>query len=297
MDFLKQYIVQSISAASNSLRLNNQKIEVVALLREIILKSDDLEGDIKEMKKITEVSTFAIRLHEIYIYLTQSTLDFFKISEKFKDHSRYLIKDLSHLLDVASPQSINSTMEKLKKDKLKVSPEAEIEEKNTKFAPEISVDFSNRTSSYPDFTTVVDKEENIKEKESIIFEDETPAGDVIADYDTIILKPIKTLEPFLKTLSAGTINSTEIEQYVSTLKANAQLSETANFDVIANMHRIAAKALSLIASRKIEPDKDVLESIRACLIVIVAVVKGKDVDITNYLNKAEEFGQKVLTIK
>ncbi|MDP4115385.1 MAG: hypothetical protein Q8903_04585 [Bacteroidota bacterium] len=297
MDFLKQYIVQSISAASNSLRLNNQKIEVVALLREIILKSDDLEGDIKEMKKITEVSTFAIRLHEIYIYLTQSTLDFFKISEKFKDHSRYLIKDLSHLLDVASPQSINSTMEKLKKDKLKVSPEAEIEEKNTKFAPEISVDFSNRTSSYPDFTTVVDKEENIKEKESIIFEDETPAGDVIADYDTIILKPIKTLEPFLKTLSAGTINSTEIEQYVSTLKANAQLSETANFDVIANMHRIAAKTLSLIASRKIEPDKDVLESIRACLIVIVAVVKGKDVDITNYLNKAEEFGQKVLTIK
>jgi len=34
---------------------------------------------------------------------------------------------------------------------------------------------------------------------------------------------------------------------------------------------------------------------RACLIVIVAVVRGKDVDITNYLNKAEDFERKIRT--
>lgn len=297
MDFLKQYIVQSISAASNSLRLNNQKIEVVALLREIILKSENLEEDIKEMKKITEVSTFAIRLHEIYIFLTQSTIDFFKISEKFKDHSRYLIKDLSHLLDVASPQSINAIIDKLKKDKAAVTEPVEKEEKVKEEIPEISVDLSNRTSNYPDLNTVIEKEETIQEKEKIIFEEEAPVGDVIGDYDTIILAPIKTLEPFLKTLSGNGIDGVELEKYASILQENAQLSETAKFDVVANMHRIAAKTLRLIAAKKIMPDRDVLESIRACLIVIVAVVKGKDVDITNYLNKAEEFGQKVLTIK
>jgi len=41
----------------------------------------------------------------------------------------------------------------------------------------------------------------------------------------------------------------------------------------------------------------VIESLRACLIVIVAVVRGKDVDINNYLNKAERFGNQLLKIK
>jgi hypothetical protein len=33
------------------------------------------------------------------------------------------------------------------------------------------------------------------------------------------------------------------------------------------------------------------------LIVIVAVVRGKDVDINNYLNKAEQFGNQIIKIK
>jgi len=45
------------------------------------------------------------------------------------------------------------------------------------------------------------------------------------------------------------------------------------------------------------PGKDVVDALRACLIVIVAVVKGKEVDITNYLNRAEEFGKRIKIIK
>ena len=41
------------------------------------------------------------------------------------------------------------------------------------------------------------------------------------------------------------------------------------------------------------PGKSVVDSIRACLIVIVAVVRGKDVDITRYLNRAEDFGKEI----
>ena len=68
-DFVKQYIVQSISVAANNLRLSTEKIEVVALLRDAIVKSEDVESDIREMKKITELSTLAIRLNEILSYL------------------------------------------------------------------------------------------------------------------------------------------------------------------------------------------------------------------------------------
>ena len=55
------------------------------------------------------------------------------------------------------------------------------------------------------------------------------------------------------------------------------------------------KALKLIKSQELVPGKNVIESMRACLIVIVAVVRGKEVDITNYLNKAEDFERKIQT--
>ena len=81
MDLVKHYIIQSIIIASNNLRLNNQQIEVVALLKEAINKSDNLSDDLINMKKITELSLLAIRLNEIYNSLTQSQIDFLKISE------------------------------------------------------------------------------------------------------------------------------------------------------------------------------------------------------------------------
>jgi hypothetical protein len=58
------------------------------------------------------------------------------------------------------------------------------------------------------------------------------------------------------------------------------------------MHEIVAYAMDEIINGKLLPDKKIIESLRACLIVIAAVVKRKDVDITGYLNRAEEFGKK-----
>ena len=114
MDLIKNYINQSITIAANNLRLNNQQIEVVALLKEAISKSDKLSDDLINMKKITELSTLAIRLNDIYNSLTQNPIDFLKISDQFKEHSRYLIKDLGHMLDVCTPAIFKSAIEKLK---------------------------------------------------------------------------------------------------------------------------------------------------------------------------------------
>ena len=114
MDLVKQYINQSITIAANNLRLNNQQIEVVALLKEAIIKSENLSDDLINMKKITELSLLAIRLNEIYNYLTQNTIDLLKISDQFKEHSRQLIKDLDHMLDVSTPSSFKSAIDKLK---------------------------------------------------------------------------------------------------------------------------------------------------------------------------------------
>ncbi len=113
MDLIKQYIAQSLTAASNNLRLTNHQLESLGLLREVLLKSEDLSADIDKMKTITELSTLAIRLNEIYNYLSHGKIDFFKFSDQFKEHSQYLINDLTQLLGLDNPALIKDAINKL----------------------------------------------------------------------------------------------------------------------------------------------------------------------------------------
>ncbi len=282
MDLIKNYINQSISIAANNLRLNNQQIEVVALLKEAITKSDKLSDDLINMKKITELSTLAIRLNDIYNSLTQNPIDFIKISDQFKEHCRFLIKDLGHMLDVCTPVIFKSAIEKLKD--IGVYPKEEIK-----------VDLSKRVYDDEPF----EKSETEEIKEEIIFEEveETETEEIIQNFESIILSPVKPLDNLLKKLSNNDVEYEELIRFSKIMDENAALSRKIGFEILSGMHRIVSKALILIKNRDLMPGKEVIESLRACLIVIVAVVRGKDVDINNYLNKAERFGNQLLKIK
>ena len=282
MDLIKQYIVQSINIAANNLRLNNQQIEVVALLKQTISKSENLSDDLINMKKITELSMLAIRLNEIYNSLTQNPIDLLKISDQFKEHSRYLIKDLGHMLDITTPIVFKSAIEKL--NNAIVFPKEEIR-----------VDLSKRVPLEEPF--IKSETEEIKEK--IIFSDDIENEDeeIIQKFEPTILGPIKPLDNLLKKISNNEIDHEELIKFAQIMEDNAVLSRKIGFEILSGMHRIVSKALILIKNRELMPGKEVIENLRACLIVIVAVVRGKDVDINNYLNKAEDFGNKLATIK
>ncbi|MBS4035605.1 MAG: hypothetical protein KGZ85_14130 [Ignavibacterium sp.] len=280
MDLIKQYLTQSITAASNNLRLSSQQIEIVALLKSVINKSEDLGNDLINMKKITELSTLAIRLYDIYNFLTQNQLDLIKLSDQFKDHSRYLIKDLSHMLENVTPSAFQNSLDKLYK-----KPESSIE---------IKIDLSKRKKENEPF---MNHEQNTL-KEKLVLDEVSDEDDIFfQNYEAAILKPIKPLDSLLKDISKNELNFEQIQLFANMMNDNAILSSKIGFEIIANMHYVIAKALTLIKTRHLMPGKEVIESIRACLIVIVAVVKGKEVDITNYLNKAEEFGNHLSTIK
>ena len=296
MDFVKQYIIQTISSAANNLRLSTGKIEVVALLREAIAKSTDLGQFIKQMKKITVLSTFAIRLDEIYEYLTSSPVDLFRLSDKIRDHSRFLIRDLSSMLDMVNPSNFQMALEKIANGE--TNPD--IERSITR--DEINIDLLRGKVSYNTTEKAVNrpfKSETDIEKENIIFEeDKKEEEDFFQNYETEILKPIKAIDNMLKRLSRGeTGDPDELNAFSRTMMNNGELSAKIGFDIIANMHQVLAKAMLLIKTRDLMPGRDVMESMRACLIVIVAVVRGKEVDITNYLNRAEEFGKEIQSIK
>ena len=278
MDLIKQYIIQSLTAASNNLRLTNHQIETLGLLREVLLNSDDLGADIDKMKTITELSTLAIRLNEIYDYLTRRKIDFFKLSDQFKEHSRYLINDLTHLLEIDNPALIKAAINKLNgvQDK-KESEEIEVI---------LSVDKVNLNPFVENDNS--SQEENIEEAAK----DEK---DFFKSYEDLILKPIKPIDNMLNKFVNNDINYEDLSRFAEIMKMNGEVSEKNGFEIISSMHSIIYKALIRIKSRKLMPGKDVIESMRACLIVIVAVVRGKDVDITNYLNKAEDFEKEIQT--
>ena len=276
MDLIKQYIVQSITAASNNLRLTNHQIEALGLLREVLLNSDDLAADIDKMKTITELSTLAIRLNEIYDYLTRRKIDFFKFSDQFKEHSRYLINDLTNLLEIDNPALIKVAINKLNGVKEKKESE------------EIEVNLSKDKANSISFTENENdlQEENIEEAAK----DEE---DFFKSYEELILKPIKPIENMLKQFANNEIKYEDLSRFAEIMKMHGEVSEKKGFEIISNMHRIIYKALKLIISRKLMPGKAVIKSMRACLIVIVTVVRGKDIDIANYLNIAEDFKKEI----
>ena len=143
------------------------------------------------------------------------------------------------------------------------------------------------------------KTETDIEKENIIFEDDkTEEEDFFQNYEAEILKPIKPIDRMLKRLSEGEPGDPdELNSFAQKMMNNGELSAKVGFEIIANMHQVLSKAMLLIKVRELMPGRDVIESMRACLIVIVAVVRGKEVDITSYLNRAEEFGKEIQSIK
>jgi hypothetical protein len=234
------------------------------------------------MKKITELSLLAIRLNDIYNSLTQNPIDLLKISDQFKEHSRYLIKDLGHMLDITTPAVFKTAIEKL--NGAIVFPKEEIK-----------IDLSKRIYEEDPFI----KSETEEIKETIIFSEDIENEDeeLIQKFEPTILGPIKPLDNVLKKISNNEIDYEELIKYAQIMDDNAALSRKIGFEILSGMHRIVSKALILIKNRELMPGKEVIENLRACLIVIVAVVRGKDVDINSYLNKAEEFGNKLATIK
>lgn len=278
MDIQKQYIVQSITVASNNLRLTTQQIEVVSQIRDLIIKSTNLDEDIKLMKKITELSKFAIKLGDIYNFLNQPQIDMLKLSERFKEHSSVLINEINTLLNNVTPVTFKEICHRMKNG---------FNNSENIVSKSINVDLSKRVVD----DRIFEKNETESLKENIILNDDNTDDDyLIQNYESTILSKIKPLDQLLKKLSQDEFDYEQIGIFAEIMNANGELSAKIGSEIISAMHFIISNALTQIKGRKLMPGKEVIESIRACLIVIVAIVRGKDVDITGYLNRAEKFG-------
>lgn len=293
MDFIKQYIVQSITTASGNLRLNNQRIEVLAMLKEVILKSKDVQHDLNQMKKITELAKIAIKLSEMHHYLSEGSVDFLKVTDKFKEHSFNLIKEMTYMLDMVNPYAFRQTLDRLiepGKKVVEIIIEPESKSDNELGNELLSKNLDSLSNS------IFAVEET---KEIALLEEEKDKDDLdnFNSFESTILKPIKSIDSILNEISIDSEIPAEVEEYSKIMNVNADLSSQNGFEILSQMHTIISEGLIHLKNKSLVPSKEVVESIRACLIVIVAVVKSKEIDIKNYLNRAEVFGKFLQKIK
>lgn len=286
MDIAKQYIVQCINTAANNLRLSSEKIETVAIIRERLNSSENLFEELRNFKKITELSRLGIKLSEFYNFIESGKIDFLKLSDKFKEHSYSIVRELNYVLDILTPQMMRNLLQRL--DDIP-----------------INVDLTKRNKQDTEqLTKTVDehifpKRSRADElKEAFIF-DELNRDEAFnfESYEERVLRPIKELDAFLNRVQKYDYTENEMNSFIRTISENAELSQKVGFEVLSNMHKIFAMGLDMIHQKKIAPSPNVIESLRSCLIVIVAVVRGKEVDITNYLNRAETFGKTIISNK
>ncbi len=282
MDLAKQYIIQCIVAAANNLRLSSEKIETVAILRERLNNCESLSEEIKNFKKITELSKLGIKLGDLQNFIDNGKIEFVKLSDKFKEHSYSLVKELNGVLDVFTPHLARLSFQKFDLDGLNVDlTNQKVNSFDTiaQSPPEIELPRRSRTDEL---------------REAIIFEELNKDNDFnFENFEEKVLRPVKELDPFLNRVLKYEYTENEINSHIKIMFENAELSKKVGFEILSNMHSIFAKGLELINQKKIAPSSNVVESLRACLIVIVAVVRGKEVDITNYLTRAENFGKTI----
>lgn len=284
MDLTKQYIIQSLVTAANNLRLSSEKIETVAILKERFATSDNLTEELKNFKRITALSKLGIKLNEILTYIDSGKVDFLKLSERFKEQSYGLVKDLSNVLDVLTPQTTRALFGTKDESQEKVDL-TQIPIKGTSASFDYSMGLQKRSSAEEINEVII--QQGLDKEQTFNFE----------NFEEKILKPVKDLDSFLSKVLKFDYTEGEMHSFIKIMKENSEVSQKIGFEVLSNMHAILSKGLELINLKKIAPSINVIESLRACLIVIVAVVRGKEVDITNYLTKAEGFGKSISSKK
>ncbi len=257
MDIRKQYLIQAVTVASNNLRLTSEKIETIVLLKRFLADTADLERAIAKMKKITALSKLGIKMGEIYNYIDGSSVDFLKLSEKFKEQSHNIIRQLNDFLEVTGAESLKVILAGI--DEKEEDPEKDNEEQSE------------------------EKEEGEPDKKK------DPADDKIKR----TLEIVKKVNVLLDKYNRDEFTEEDIDLCILELYDLVSLVRSLNKDA-GRMSRIASTALIMIRDDELKATKENIEYIRACLIVIVARVRGKEVDISDYSRLAEQFGDLIM---
>ncbi len=284
-EITKTYLEQCFNNAVNELHLKAGQVEIISKLRELLFDSESVLKEIERMKKNTELSTFAIRLNEAYNFIESNEIDFSSVSHHFAEHSEKLAQSLKKLIDEFDWQNFQRIVARLHELEL-VNSESKTENGEP---VEFMLDYQ---------PTENDNDETLEMKSNFILDDELLQRDISFDeYKEKVLDSIKNMDALLNDLQNGNYSDEQIMKCLRTVEINKTLSEKHNFDIITRMHQTFEDSLRLIQKNIIKINKQLVYAMRSCLIVIVAIIKDKKVDITEFLKRAEFLGKEIEKLK
>ncbi len=280
-DLTVKYLEQCFNNALNGLQLKAGQVDIVTKLRELLFGSDDLKGTIERMKKNTELSTLGIRIGEAYDFMEKNEIDFSSVSHHFLEHSEKISNTMKNLVESVSWEDFQRTVARL--NELKLTGQENKRENEEQF--EFMLDYQPSEK---------DNEETFELKKDFILDDELLTRNIsFAEYRENILDSVKKIDGLLNDLQEGKHNNEQLTKCIRTIEINKNLSEKHNFDIITRMHGILSGTLKLIETESVRVNKQLIYAMRSCLIVIVAIIKDKKVDITEFLQRAEYLGKEL----
>lgn len=251
MEFSKKYIIQCLGHAASNIRLKGEALENLSLLKNYIHRFPDLEYLFGEMKKVTALSRIGIKLNEIYVYSESDRVDFSTLSKEFLRQSAELITPLMFLLNDNSTEKLENYLSAIKlpqKEQSEPEPEKELSEE-----------------------TLLETQLKCRE-----------------DFNNLFIPLIKELNELLDNIATNSIEESKIKRYISLIEEKIKIAESANIEIVIRVLNIAVAALDYLLVTLGQNNSEIIEKIRSAFIIVVVVLRGKDVDLGLYLEEVEE---------
>jgi hypothetical protein len=246
----REYIVQTFVTAANNLSINSHRLLLINLVKEFLYDCEDLDYAISEMKKITVLSKFAVRIGLINKY-TKEKPDFFNVSSKFNSDYINLIPVVNELLD-----SLNSNF-------------------LVKKFNEISNNINMRDNMIIN--------EDTSYKEGYNFED--------GDFNEKLVNHIKWVDSFLNRFEENDASFMEKVDIRAELLLLNHFAKDNIEENLVEMFEIFRDLLLILVDRDIQ-NEELVESLRASMIVLVATIKHKEIDFEPYVKRARAYFEK-----
>jgi hypothetical protein len=250
-NFKRMYLVQLLQYSATFLKLNKEQESLLYYFCNYLVTSNDLKADFQQLVKISEISALALKLKHAYEYISSPKLQFINISEYFKKQTNEIIYDLLNFLNKVDLNKL--------KDILLPGLEIEYKEENNLEIETKTINKNIETVENPDYKK----------------------------FEKRIIQQIKYYDEFLTRLYQQGIDLNELMEAVDEAKKIEEEIEEHKFEVLANIQNTFSTTLELIFKNTLPITNDTIESLRACLIVIAAVIKNKDIDLSYYLSRVD----------
>jgi len=261
-----KFAASVIELAAENIRQRPNKSAITKMFVDFFYSSNDLTRDLQKLKSNTEFARFAIRISEIVSYLNSSEISFLAINSYFRDSALKLAPVLSEIIDRIEAERLRTILNAIK-DKVETR-----EYKPTEQEDDYPVNDSQSLS----------KIAFLNKFPAILSEPNEEETNIIREIAIIV----KATNEFLDTLRPG--DSADYKKYSELMRRCSFLTTIIGFDISSRKAILLRKGLEKCSSGEIKITDEIIRQMKSCLIIIIALSRGKKIDLDQYFNRAKE---------